>query len=110
MQTTQVLTLVAVILTAGWFSAFLTQLFKREAWPSSVKLGLSMVVAALVGTAAAYLTGSVTHFVVLWQAGVVTAKEVIDFAVLIFTVAQVWYEKFMKGQGWAQTLGAIGSK
>ena len=110
MQTTQVLTLVAVILTASWLSAALTQLFKREAWPSSVKLGLSMVVAALVGTAAAYLTGSVTHFVVLWQAGVVTAKEVIDFAVLVFAGAQIWYEKFMVGQVWAQKLGAIGSK
>lgn len=110
MQLVQILTLIATVITAGWFAAFLTQLIKREAWSSWVKLVLAVVLAALVGLATAWLSGDVTRFVTLWKAGTITADQVITLGVLIFTTAQVWYHKFWPAQGWAQTLGAVGSK
>jgi len=110
MQLVQILTLIATVITAGWLAAFLTQLIKREAWSSWVKLVLAVVLAALVGLATAWLSGDVTRFVTLWKAGTITADQVITLGVLIFTAAQVWYHKFWPAQGWAQTLGAVGSK
>jgi hypothetical protein len=110
MQTTQIVIFVATILTGGWFAAVLVQFLKREQWASSVKLVLAIVVAGLVGLAAAYLTGSATHFITLWKAGQVTAGEVFTFGALIFASAQAWFHHYFGAQGWAQTLGAIGSK
>ena len=110
MQLVQILTLIATVITAGWAAAFLTQLIKREQWPSWIKLVLAVVMAALVGLAAAWLSGDVTRFVTLWKAGTITADQVITLGVLIFTAAQIWYTKFWPSQAWAQTLGAVGSK
>ena len=110
MQLLQIVTLLATLITAGWFAAFVVQLLKREKWPSWVKLVLALVVSALVGLATAWLSGDVTRFVTLYKAGTLTSNEVITFAVLVFTAAQIWYHKFWPAQGWAQTLGAVGSK
>ena len=109
LKTVEIVTLIATLLTAGWVSAFLTQLIKRESWPSSAKLILSMVLAALVGLAAAWLSGDVTHFVTLWKSGTLTATEVLTFGALVFASAQVWYHQFWSapGQLWAQKLGAF---
>jgi hypothetical protein len=102
----QLVTLAATVLGFGWVSAFIVQLIKRETWPSSVKLILSMVVAALVGLAAAWLTGDVTRFVRLWQAGGVTADQVVAFATLIYASANTWYRFYFSGTGWSASLGA----
>ena len=110
MQLKEILTLAATLIGSGWVAAVIVQLLKREQWPSSVKLILSMVVAALVGVAAAWLSGDVTRFVTLYKAGTLTADQVIAFAVLVFTAAQVWYHANFKQVGWAQSLGKIGSK
>jgi hypothetical protein len=110
MQITEVVTLLATILAAGWFAAVVVQFLKRTQWPSSVKLALAVVVSAIVGLAAAWLSGDVTRFVTIWKAGTVTANQVVAFAVLIFVAAQTWYHRYFKEQGWAQTLGAIGSR
>lgn len=110
MQIVQVVTLLATVITAGWFAAAIVQLLKRSQWPSWVKLLLAVVVSALVGIATAWLSGDLTRFVTLWKDGGVTSNEMITFVVLVFTAAQVWYHKFFGEQGWAQTLAAIGSK
>ena len=102
----QLVTLAATVLGFGGVSAFIVQLIKRESWPSSAKLILSMVVAALVGLAAAWLTGDVTRFVRLWQAGGVTADQVIAFATLIYASANTWYRFYFSGTGWSASLGA----
>jgi hypothetical protein len=104
MQLTQLVTLAATVIASGWVAAFLVQLLKREAWPSWVKLVLALVVSALVGLGAAWLSGDVTRFVTLWKSGAVTSDQVIAFAVLVFTSAQVWFHKFFSDQTWAQTL------
>ena len=110
MQLTQIITLLATIIGAGWFAAVIVQLLKREQWPSWVKLVIALVVSALVGLAAAWLSGDVTRFVTLWKAGSLTSDQVIAFAVLVFTAAQVWYHKFFADQAWAQSLGKWGTK
>lgn len=110
MQLVQIVTLLATVLTAGWFAAAIVQLLKREQWASWIKLVLALVVSALVGIATAWLSGDATRFVTLWRAGGITSNEIITFAVLVFTSAQVWYHKFFGEQGWAQTLSTIGSK
>ena len=110
MQVTQIITLLATIIGSGWVAAFIVQLLKREQWPSSVKLVLALVVSALVGLGAAWLSGDVTRFVTLWKSGGLTSDQFIAFAVLVFTAAQTWYHLYFGSQGWAQTLGAVGSK
>lgn len=110
MQTVQIITLLATVLTAGWVSAYVTQLIKRERWASSVKLILALVVAVLVALATAWLSGDVTRFITLWKGGGITAGEVLTFAALIFASAQTWYHFYFPTQAWAQKIGALGSK
>lgn len=110
MQLIQIVTLLATVVTAGWFAAFITQLIKRQQWGSGIKMILGVVIAALVGLAAAWLTGDVTRFVTVWKAGGVTAEQVLALATLIYTAAQVWYFANFKKSAWAQTLAAVGSK
>ena len=110
MNLVQIVTLLATVVTAGWFAAFLVQLLKREAWPSWLKLVLALVVSALVGLATAWLSGDVTKFITVFKNGTLTSDQVISFAVLVFTSAQIWYHKFWPEQGWAQTLAKVGGK
>ena len=110
MQVIQIVTLAATVITAGWFAAFITQLIKRQQWSSGVKMILGVVIAALVGLAAAWLTGDVTKFVTLWRHGSVTAEQVLTLATLIYTAAQVWYFANFRKAAWAQTIAAVGSK
>jgi len=106
----QAVTLLATVLTAGWFAAFLTQLVKREHWSSGVKWVLGVVIAALVGLATAWLTGDLTKFITLWHHGSVTADQVIVLATLIYTAGQAWYYANFVKAGWAQSVANVGSK
>jgi hypothetical protein len=110
MQLIQIVTLLATVVTAGWFAAFLTQLIKRQQWRSGVKMILAVVIAGLVGLAAAWLSGDVTRFVTVWKSGGVTAEQVLALATLIYTAAQVWYHANFQKSAWAQTIAAVGSK
>ena len=110
MQLIQIVTLIATVITAGWFAAFLTQLIKQRKWKSGVKMVLAVVIAALVGLATAWLSGDVTRFVTVWKSGGVTAEQVLTLAALIYTAAQVWYHANFKQSAWAQTVAAVGSK
>lgn len=110
MQLIQLFTLLATLATAGFFSAAIVQLLKRVHWASWVKFVLSVVVAALVGLATAWLSGDVTRFVTLWKAGGVTADQVITLATLIYVSAQAWYYGVFQKTQWAQTLARVGSK
>jgi len=105
MQLIQLLTLIATLLASGWVAAFIVQLLKREKWPNWTKLVLSIIVAALVGLATAWLSGDVTRFVTLWKSGSVTSDQFLTFAVLIFTSAATWYRFYFKDAAWAQSLG-----
>jgi len=102
--------LVATVATAGWFSAFITQLIKRQQWRSSVKMILGVVIAALVGLAATWLTVDVTSYITLWKEGGITAEMVLTLATLIYTASQLWYYGVYKKAVWAESVAAIGSK
>ena len=110
MNLVQIVTVLATVVTAGWFAAFLTQLIKRQQWSSGVKMILGVVIAGLVGLAAAWLTGDVTRFVTVWKSGGVTVEQVITLATLIYAAAQVWYHANFQKSAWAQTLEAWPAK
>ena len=103
MSLIQIITLLATILTAGWVSAFFVQAIKRVGWASWKKLVLSGVMAAVVGLAAAWISGDVTNFVKIWNHGL-TSDQVVTFAVLVFTSAATWYKFHFKDATWAKTL------
>lgn len=104
MQLTEIILLVALVLTAGWFGAFITQAIKRPNWPSSVKLVLALIVSALVGIATAYIAGDVFGLIAQW--GQLTAADVLAFAAIVYTAAATWYRYYFKDVDWAQTLAA----
>jgi hypothetical protein len=108
MNVTQLVTLAASVLTAGWVSAYLVQIIKRETWPSSVKLILALVMAAIVGVATAWLTGDLTRFVDLWNKGM-TSEQVLSFAALVYASSATWYRFYFKDAEWAQNVGKWGS-
>jgi hypothetical protein len=89
MQLTPFFNMLAVILTGGWLSSFLTQLIKHINWPSYTKLLLSLVMALIVGAAASWTSGDLTSFVKLWQKGTPGTGQVLTYATLVFTSAQV---------------------
>jgi len=104
MQLTELVLLIALVLTAGWFGAFITQAIKRPSWPSSVKLVLALVVSVFVGVASAYIAGDVFGLIAQW--GQLTAADVMAFAAIVYTAASVWYHKYFKDVDWAKTLAA----
>jgi glucose-6-phosphate-specific signal transduction histidine kinase len=104
MQWTEIVTLLATILVAGWFSALITQTLKQQKWPSSAKLILSAVVAAAVAIAAAWLSGDVLHFVTIYKTGGLTAAEVMTFFTLVFSSGATWYRFYFRDAEWAQNL------
>lgn len=104
MQITEIITLVALLLTAGWVGAFIAQAIKRPAWPSSVKLILALVVSALVGVATAYLSGDVFGLTTQW--GQLTAEDVLAFGAVVYAAAATWYRYYFKDTDWARALAA----
>jgi len=110
MQLTQIITLLATVLVAGWFSAFVVQFIKQAKWASWIKLVISVVVAAVVATASLWLSGEVTSFLDLWKTDALTAEHVLAFFTLVFTSAATWYRFYFKDAAWAQNLGNWPSK
>lgn len=104
MKLTEVITLLATVLVAGWFSAFITQALKQQKWPSSLKLVLSAVVAAVVAIAAAWLSGDVLNFVTIYKTGGLTAAEVMVFFTAVFTSGATWWRFWLRDAEWAQNL------
>lgn len=103
MQITEIITLVALLLTAGWAGAFIAQAIKRPNWPSSVKLALAIIVSALVGIATAYLSGDVFGLTAQW--GQLTAEDVLAFGAVVYAAASGWYRLQFRDVDWAKALG-----
>jgi hypothetical protein len=104
LSTLEIVTLVASILVAGWFSAFITQAVKQATWPSSVKLVVSALVALSVAAATSWLAGDLLNFVTVWQSGGLTANEVIVYFTGVFASAATWYRFYFKDATWAENL------
>jgi len=105
MKLTEVITLLATVLVAGWFSAFIVQFIKQAKWASWVKLVISAVIAIVVAIATLWLSGDVTSFLDTYSNGTLDVEHIIAFATLIFTSAATWYRFYFKDATWAQNLG-----
>lgn len=98
----QLLTIVAVVITGGWFATVITQILKRPTWPSGLKLVLAIVVSALVGVATVWLAGGLTDFIHSW--GHLTAAQVFAVAALVYAAAATWYHRYFAATAWMQAL------
>ena len=98
----QILTIVAVIVTGGWFATMATQVFKRPSWPSWLKLGLAIVVSGLVGLASVWLSGGLTGFIVSWKH--LSAADVIAVCTLVYAAAATWYHRVYANTTWLAAL------
>ena len=98
----QVLAIVAVIITGGWFATMATQVLKRPSWPSWLKLGLAIVISALVGLASVWLSGGLTGFISSW--GHLSAAQVIAVCSLVYAAAATWYHRVYANTTWLTAL------
>jgi hypothetical protein len=110
MKWSEILTFIATILIAGWFSAFITQILKQQKWPSSLKLILSAVIAGIIALAASWLTGDLLNIVTIYKSGGLTASELMVYFTGVFTAGATWYNFYMKNAVWAQNLALWPSK
>jgi hypothetical protein len=92
-----------VLIGAGGLSFLATQLVKQIAWPSWVKLILSMVMALIFGALTAWLNADVWNIVEAW--GNLTAGDVMVFAGFVWAASTGWYLLCFKNETWAIHLG-----
>lgn len=100
----EIINLLATLLTGGFLIFVATLLVSRVTWPSWVRLVLSWVIAAVFALAAAWLHGDVWNLLTAW--GNLSSADIIAFAVLLWTTATVWYKIVFKGTDWANSLKA----
>ena len=105
MKLTEIITLIATLLTAGWASMYLTQLIKQASWPSGVKLILAVVIAGLVGIATAWLSGDVLGITAKW--GHLTAADVLAFGGIVYASAATWFKVYYQGTKWMNSVEAF---
>ena len=103
-NTTEIINLLATLLTGGFLLFLATQLIKRVTWPSWLKLALSMILAVVFALATAWMHGDVWNLLQAW--GTLTAADIAAFAVLLWTTATLWYKIVFKDAAWANSLGA----
>lgn len=99
---TQWLTIIAVLLTGGWFATMATQLLKRPSWPSWAKLALAIGVSAVVGLASVWLAGGLTSFISSW--GHLSAAQILAVCALIYTAAATWFHRVYGSTTWFAAL------
>lgn len=104
MSTTEVITLVALIITAGWLTSFVTQAIKQAKWPSSARLLCAGAVALAFALATSWLSGELGGFIDVWASGSMTAEQVFVYFSGIFTASQAWYLAAFRGTPWAENL------
>lgn len=99
---TQWLTVIAVVITGGWFATMATQLLKRPSWPSWAKLALAIGVSAVVGLASVWLAGGLTSFISSW--GHLSAAQILAVCALIYTAAATWFHRVYGSTTWFAAL------
>lgn len=96
--------LAALVLIGGGGLSFLaTQLVKQKAWPSYVKLVLSLVMAVAFGLLTAWLNADVWNIVAAW--GSLSAGDVMTFAGFVWAASTAWYMIVFKNAEWALKIG-----
>jgi hypothetical protein len=101
-QATQWITVVAALVTAGWFGTMVVQLLKRPTWPAWAKHALAIAVSVIVGLAVAWEGHGLTPIMTDW--GHLTAAEVLSVGALVYAAAQTWYHLYFKATSWMKAL------
>jgi hypothetical protein len=104
LSTVEIVTLIAMIVTAGWFSALVVQAIKQASWPSSVRLLAAGAVALAFALATSWLSGELSGFIDVWASGSMTAEQVFVYFSGIFTASQAWFFGAFKDAEWARQL------
>lgn len=104
MSTVEVITLIAMIITAGWTTSFVTQAIKQASWPSSARLLCAGAVALAFALATSWLSGELSGFIDVWASGSMTAEQVFVYFSGIFTASQAWFFAAFKDAEWARNL------
>ena len=104
----QWITVIAVVITGGWFATMFTQALKRPTWPSWTKLALAIIVSALVGLATVWLAGGLTTFIASWKH--LTAAQVLAVGALVYASAATWFHKVYGSTDWFKALGVWPNK
>lgn len=89
MSTTEIITLIAMLIVAGGISSKLVQLLKRATWDSRVTWALSIILSGAVGLATAWLGGDVLGLIDSW--GSLTAVQAIGFMAGVYATAEAFY-------------------
>jgi hypothetical protein len=93
-STTEVISLVAMLLVTGGVATYLIQWVKRSGWGSRPKWLLSIGVSAVFGLATAWLAGDVLGLLESGEA--LTAAQVFAFIGTVYATATGFYELWVK--------------
>lgn len=105
MSALEIVNLVVMVLLGGLLTFLATLLIKQDAWPEGLKLGISVVMAAVFALATAWKAGDIFNFATAWGEGM-SAEAVLAYFVTYWTVASVWYKLVFKDTDWVNALGS----
>lgn len=95
MSVSEIVSLIALLLTSGGVASFLVQKVKRASWSSRAKYVVAVAFSAAVGLATAWLGGDIAGLWADW--GELQATEVFAFLGAVYATATGWYELVWKG-------------
>lgn len=98
MKATEIITLVALILTTGALVSVAYQGIKKL-FPdnNAARCALAWVFSVLVALAESWLAGDVLGLIGSWTDGSLTAQQLFAYGTGIFAASQVWYNGYYKG-------------
>ncbi len=94
MSTTEIVTLIAMLLVSGGVASFLVQKVKKASWSSRVKYAVAVAFSVAVGLATAWLGGDVLGIISSW--GELTAADVFAFLGAVYASSTGFYEVWFK--------------
>lgn len=98
MKATEVITLVALILTTGGLVSVVFQALKKYAPDNNAaRCVLAWVFSVLVALAESWLAGDVLGLIGSWTDGSLTAQQLFAYGTGIFAASQVVYNGYYKG-------------
>ena len=105
MSTNEILNLIAVFILSGFVSMVIVNILKGARWPDWLKMTLTLVVCALVGTAQAWVSGDILGLIEGW--GALTAWDIILVAGVAFAGATAFYQVHFKRSPWMAKLESL---
>lgn len=94
MNTTEIVSLVAMLLVSGGIASVLVEWIKRASWGSRPKYIVAVILSGAVGLATSWLAGDILGLVATW--GELTAAQVFAFMGAVYATATGFYELWFK--------------